>query len=170
MKNIVLIGMPGCGKTTISLALSKKIAWPCIDLDTYLEDYFKMSVAEMFLRGENFFREKETEVCRHLKNCQGTILACGGGVVLREENITYLKENGIVFWLCRDLDKIIKDVDVSGRPLLKDGPHKIYALYQERAHLYQKSADVLIDNNDTIEKTLVQIETYIKKIKTAKAI
>ena len=61
MKNIVLIGMPGCGKTTISQVLAKKIPYELIDLDDYLTDYFKMSIPEMFRLGEPFFREKETE-------------------------------------------------------------------------------------------------------------
>ena len=158
MRNIVLIGMPGSGKTTISKALSKSIDWPVIDLDEYLVDYFKMSIPEMFEISEDYFRSHETKVCKLLKDKQNTILSCGGGVVLREENIAYLKENGIVCLLNRDLERIMEDVDTTSRPLLKEGKNKLIKLYEERWPLYLKSADIIIDNNSTIEQTIDQLK------------
>jgi len=163
MRNIVLIGMPGSGKTTISKALAKRTGWPVIDLDDYLVHLKQMSIAQMFEISESYFRDQETSVCELLKNQNQTILACGGGVVLREKNIALLKENGIICWLNRDLDKIVQDVDIRGRPLLKEGKQRLYALYEAREALYRKSADVLIDNNGTIENTLCQFEPYMKK-------
>lgn len=161
MRNIVLIGMPGSGKTTISKALSKSIDWPVIDLDEYLVDYFKMSIPEMFEISEDYFRSLETKVCKLLKDKQNTILSCGGGVVLREENIAYLKENGIVCLLNRDLERIMEDVDTTSRPLLKEGKNKLIKLYEERWPLYLKSADIIIDNNSTIEQTIDQLKKVI---------
>lgn len=162
MRNIVLIGMPGSGKTTISKALSKSIDWPVIDLDEYLVDYFKMSIPEMFEISEDYFRSHETKVCKLLKDKQNTILSCGGGVVLREENIAYLKENGIVCLLNRDLERIMEDVDTTSRPLLKEGKNKLIKLYEERWPLYLKSADIIIDNNNTIEQTIDQLKKVIE--------
>ena len=162
MRNIVLIGMPGSGKTTISKALSKSIDWPVIDLDEYLVDYFKMSIPEMFEISEDYFRSHETKVCKLLKDKQNTILSCGGGVVLREENIAYLKENGIVCLLNRDLERIMEDVDTTSRPLLKEGKNKLIKLYEERWPLYLKSADSIIDNNNTIEQTIDQLKKVIE--------
>lgn len=162
MRNIVLIGMPGSGKTTISKALSKSIDWPVIDLDEYLVDYFKMSIPEMFEISEDYFRSLETKVCKLLKDKQNTILSCGGGVVLREENIAYLKENGIVCLLNRDLERIMEDVDTTSRPLLKEGKNKLIKLYEERWPLYLKSADIIIDNNSTIEQTIDQLKKVIE--------
>ena len=162
MRNIVLIGMPGSGKTTISKALSKSIDWPVIDLDEYLVDYFKMSIPEMFEISEDYFRSLETKVCKLLKDKQNTILSCGGGVVLREENIAYLKQNGIVCLLNRDLEIIMEDVDTTSRPLLKEGKNKLIKLYEERWPLYLKSADIIIDNNSTIEQTIDQLKKVIE--------
>ena len=162
MRNIVLIGMPGSGKTTISKALSKSIDWPVIDLDEYLVDYFKMSIPEMFEISEDYFRSLETKVCKLLKDKQNTILSCGGGVVLREENIAYLKENGIVCLLNRDLERIMENVDTTSRPLLKEGKNKLIKLYEERWPLYLKSADIIIDNNSTIEQTIDQLKKVIE--------
>lgn len=162
MRNIVLIGMPGSGKTTISKALSHKTGWDVIDLDEYLVEYFKMSISEMFAISEDYFRKHETQVCHLLKNKKKTILSCGGGVILRKENIDALKENGIICLLNRDLDKIMEDVDTESRPLLKEGRHKIKTLYEKRWPLYKSSADVIIDNNGTIDQTLSQIIPYMK--------
>lgn len=166
MKNIVLIGMPGSGKTTISQALADKTGWPLIDLDEYLVANQQMTITEMFRISEDFFRDQETQVCRTLKDCEATILSCGGGVVLRSANMAYLKENGLLCWLTRDLDKIMADVDISGRPLLQAGRQKLYELARERMPLYRQYADIIIDNNGSIEQTIAQILPYMEEKRT----
>lgn len=162
MKNIVLIGMPGSGKTTISKALAQVLLMRVVDLDEYLVDRFKMSIADMFAVSEDYFRERETAVCALAADFENTIIACGGGVVLRPENIRYLKQNGIIFLLERDLEKIMNDVDVNGRPLLRKGKQELYRLYDQRKTLYLKAADVIIDNNHQITDTINQIVAYFK--------
>lgn len=164
MRNIVLIGMPGSGKTTISKALGKVLHLPVIDIDEWIVDYYGMTISDMFEISEDYFRDHETEACRLLKEKQNVIISCGGGVVLREENIAYLKENGTIYLLNRDLEKIMESVDTSTRPLLKEGKNKLLKLYEVRWPLYLKSADVVIDNNGSIEQTIELLKKAFKLV------
>jgi Shikimate kinase len=157
MKNIVLIGMPGCGKTSIAYKLEKELNLSMIDLDQFLVEYFNESIAEMFEKSEDYFREKESFICQYLKNQDGKILATGGGVIKRKENITALKENGIIFFIDRSIENIISDIDTSTRPLLKTGKEKLHSLYEERYSTYLSSCDIKINNNQTLNETVKQI-------------
>ncbi len=157
MKNIVLIGMPGSGKTTISKLLSEKLNYPLIDVDEYLVNKFNQSIEDMFNISEDYFREKETVCCKEVALLEGHIISTGGGVIKRQENIDALKANGIIFLLDRDVETIIQDIKTSTRPLLKEGKERLYTLHQERDALYRQSADIVVDNNQDIEYTLKQI-------------
>ena len=163
MKNIVLIGMPGSGKTTISKLLAERLKKPLIDIDEYLVDKYDQSISDMFNISEDYFRQRETICCKELANKEGYILSTGGGVIKRQENIEALKQNGIIFLLDRKVENIIQDIETSSRPLLKEGKQKIYTLYEERHELYHQSAQVIIDNNLDIETTLNQIITYLNE-------
>lgn len=163
MINLVLIGMPGCGKTTISKCLHEILQIPVVDIDEYLEDNCTETIEEMFLKGEDYFREQETRMTRRLSSSHGTIISCGGGIVLREENMRLLSMNGRIYYLQRDIDKIFAEVDTSHRPLLKNGKEALYRLEQERKHLYERYAHVIVDNNSSIEKTVMAIATDYKK-------
>ena len=158
MINLVLIGMPGCGKTTISRRLHETLKIPLIDIDAYLEDNCTETIEEMFLKGEAYFRDQETRMTRRLATVHGTILSCGGGIVLREENMRLLSRNGRIYYLKRDIEKIMDEVDTSHRPLLKQGKQALYRLEKERSHLYERYADVIVDNNDSIETTVRTIQ------------
>ena len=155
-KNIILlIGMPGCGKTTVGKRLSKELGYKFCDMDSYIEDISKSTVKELFEKSEDYFRDFETRACRELSIIKDNIvISSGGGVVKRKENIDYFKENGIIIFIDRPIEDIIKDVDTNSRPLLKDGRSKLYNLYSERYNLYKDYSQYRISNNKDIETVI----------------
>lgn len=162
MKNIVLIGMPGCGKSTIGRILSDETGLDFVDLDDYVVEYNGMTIEEMFNQGEEFFRSKETEAVKVVSKNSGTIISTGGGVIKRNENMTELKANGIIIFIDRTPEKIIETLDNSVRPLLKDGIRRIFELYKERYELYKKYSTVIISNNEELEKAVSEIKARLR--------
>ncbi|MCI7442251.1 MAG: shikimate kinase, partial [Clostridium sp.] len=119
--NIVLIGMPGCGKTTVGKVLAKRLGYKFCDMDSYIQEISKKTIKELFEPGEENFRDWETKACEELSKCRNTIIASGGGVVKREKNIEILKKSCTILFIDRPVERIINDVDINSRPLLKDG-------------------------------------------------
>ena len=153
MQNIVLIGMPGCGKSSVAAALGKVLEREVHDSDALVEELAGMPIPEIFsTQGEAAFRALETEAIAQLSRRSGIILATGGGCVTREENYPLLHQNGILFWLQRDIERL----PTVGRPLSQSG--KLQAMYEQRAPLYARFADHRIDNNGTLEETVAQIK------------
>ena len=105
----------------------------------------------MFVIGEDYFRENETNVCKEIGKLNGYIISTGGGIVLNPVNIKYLKENGIIVFIDRPLNNIKKDVDISSRPLLKEGSDKLDKLYNQRYQLYLDACDIRLVNDDSLE-------------------
>lgn len=161
-KNIILlIGMPGCGKTTIGKRVSKKLGYKFCDMDTYIEDISKSTVKELFEKSEDYFRDFETRACKELSDIKDKIIiSSGGGVVKRKENIEFFKENAIIIFIDRPIEELVKDVDTTSRPLLKEGRAKLYNLYSERYNLYKDYSQYRISNDTDIEKVI----NYIMKI------
>lgn len=162
MKNIILIGMMGCGKTTISKELALQLKRPLIDIDDYLVDKYQMTIPEMFQISEDYFREREHECCKDVSHYEGYIISTGGGVIKNPHNIAVLKENGIIIYLDRPVDLILKDIDTSSRPLLKDGAEKLYDLYQERHQLYLDACDLHIHNDTSLREVVENIIDMVK--------
>lgn len=152
--NIVLIGMPGCGKTTVGKVLAKRLGYKFCDMDAYIEEISKKTIKELFEPGEENFREWETKACEELSKCRNTIIASGGGVVKREKNIEILKKSCTILFIDRPVERIINDVDINSRPLLKDGKERLYNLYDERYELYKKAADIQILNKGYLRDTI----------------
>lgn len=163
MKNIVLIGIMGSGKTTFGHLLSQKTGHEMIDLDDYLVERFNMSIPDMFAISEDYFRSHETICCQEVSALDSKIISTGGGVIKRQENIDYLKKNGVVFYIDRPIKDIVEDVDPSGRPLLKEGPEKLYALDKERRDKYLKACDYHILNDGSLEKVVDDILKIMEK-------
>ena len=153
MRNIVLIGMPGCGKSTVAAALGEALGRSVHDSDQRIVELAGMPIPEIFAtRGEDAFRALETEAIAELSKQSGIILATGGGCVTREENYPLLHQNATIFWLQRDISQLPTD----GRPLSQAG--KLQEMYDRRAPLYARFADQIIDNNGTLEDTLQAIK------------
>lgn len=152
MQNIALIGMPGCGKTTIAALLGEKLGRAVVDTDALIVERGGKPIPEIFREsGEAFFRELETEAAAEAGKLSGKVLATGGGMVTRPENYPLLHQNSVIVWIRRDWSRL----PVEGRPISqKTG---VEALYRIRKPLYEAFADVVVDNNGTPEETVEAI-------------
>jgi shikimate kinase len=164
MKNIVLTGFMGTGKTEVGKELSRILAMRLVDVDSEIEKGEGMKINDIFSRfGEEYFRDIETEMIKKISRERNLIISTGGGAVLREENMEALRENGIVFCLNAKPETILKRTSLSGnRPLLKvDNPRgKVEELLGYRRPFYEK-AGIMID---TEEKTPLQIAEEIAEV------
>ncbi len=152
--NIVLIGMPGCGKSTIGKALQDKLKKEFADTDELIVSAEKMPIPEIFEAcGEKFFRETESREIAEISKKNGMIIATGGGAVLNEKNVDLLKGNGRVYFINRPIDEITATSD---RPL-SSNREALQKRFEERYEIYLKSADVVIDGSGTVEDVVKRI-------------
>ena len=159
-KNIILCGFMGSGKSVTGKALAKRLGKEFIDMDSYIEKEQNLSVNEIFEKfGEDYFRNLETKASVALGNCQNTVISCGGGTVIKKENLTALKQNGQVFYLSVTPETVIKRLkNNSDRPLLaEDKENKIKTLLEGRLPIYESAADYIIDSNQTVSFAVEQI-------------
>lgn len=153
-ENIVLIGMPGCGKTTIGRALAARMARPFFDTDLWAEARAGMPVRQIIeAQGEENFRALEEQAVREAAKLSGAVIATGGGTPLREGNRAALKENGIILLLLRDLALL----SVEGRPLSVD----LAALQAARMPVYEAFCDAALRNEADIQRVAEQAEALI---------
>lgn len=166
MKNIVLTGFMGTGKSEVSQELSKVLGWKVIDIDTEIEKSQGMKITGIFKQfGEPRFRDIETEMIKNLSKNKNVIISTGGGAVLRQENMDALRENGVIICLTATPETILKRTSNNNdRPLLQveDPLKKIRELLKFRMPYYEK-VDIMID---TENKTPLEIaEEIIEKIR-----
>lgn len=160
--NIVLIGMPSAGKTTIGKMLEQRMNKEFIDLDDKIIEKAGKSIPEIFEEsGEAGFRAIETEVAIELAKENNKIIATGGGTIKNKINMDYLRQNGITIFIDRDINKLIS-ADPN-RPLSKS-KDALQQLHDERYHLYQKYAAYIAVNNTEIEETVNEIEDAYRSI------
>lgn len=153
MKNIILIGFMGCGKTSVGIRLSYRMRRNMTDTDKMIERMYQMTVSEIFDRmGETAFREMETQCLTQLLEQEGgQIISTGGGLPLRSENRELLKRLGIVVYLRVTAETVCMRLkEDTTRPLLQ-GEHpeeKVRLLLEKRTPLYESAADIVIDVDD----------------------
>lgn len=159
-RNIVLIGMAGSGKTTIGKRLAKRLNRQFIDTDREVEALECTSIPDIFARkGEGYFRESERTAVESACTRQGLVIAAGGGAVLNEENVFFMKANGICVLINRDP----KELATGGRPL-SNSAEKAKALYEKRKPIYFAAADIMVENDADIEDAVDRILNLIGEI------
>lgn len=166
LQNIILTGMPGSGKTTAGKALSLLTGFQFTDLDNLIEENEGIKITEIFkTKGENYFRQKETEIIKKLLNKKEIIIATGGGTVLNPENVRLLKQTGIIFYLEANPEIIYERIkDEKKRPLLlgENPKNRLFELYKIRKESYENSFDMKINANGTVEDTVNKIKASLK--------
>ena len=153
-QNIVLIGMPSCGKTTVGKMLVEKLNKEFIDTDSEIEKIINMPISSYLTKdNETDFRKIEHNVIKEISKYSNKIISTGGGIIKNEENINLLKQNGIVIFINRPLDNLIA---TSSRPL-SSSLDDLKKLYEERIPLYYKCADIIVNNDTRIEDVILDI-------------
>lgn len=157
-RNIIFIGMPGCGKTTLSNIIASKLDRDIIDTDDMITVSEGISIPEIFDKyGEEYFRDAESRAVKEACISNGKVIATGGGAVLREENRKAIMRNSLVIWLRADAEKLA----TSGRPLSKD-IDSLRKMEKCRYPLYKECADVVIDvDPDNTESNITEIEKWL---------
>jgi shikimate kinase len=172
MKNVVLIGMRASGKSVIGKLLAKRFKVPHFDTDKVIVEQAGTKIANIVSdKGWEYFRQQETEACRKVSQKQGVIISTGGGVVLREENMQLLQQNGFVFFLDVPIEVLVARLNKSkqnkNRPSLtgQSIAEELEEVWQEREELYRDYADAtfyltggshgkLLQEARTIEKSI----------------
>ena len=158
MENILLIGMPGCGKTTVGQQLAQRLNKKFVDADEELEKRTGRPITEIIPKdGEAAFRALETQTLEALGKQSGLVIATGGGCVTQMRNYDLLHQNGTIFWLTRALDKLPTD----GRPLSQAG--RLEQMYAVRRPMYRSFADAVISNDGALEDTLAEIQHKLEE-------
>lgn len=140
MKNFVLLGLPGCGKTTLGRAVAKKLGMGFLDLDALIESRAGKSIPDIFAQqGEAAFRDMETDAVRIAASQHGMVISTGGGVVERKENIPLLRQNGILIFVDRPARQIAGQMKTANRPVMQGDSNKLFELEKRRRPLYQQA-------------------------------
>ena len=150
LQNVVLIGMPGCGKSTVGAALAQKLGKTFVDADAEIERRTGKAIPDIFAQeGEEAFRRYEADVIADLTRQNRQVIACGGGVVKTPQNLHALRQNGPVLWVQRPIEKLA----TAGRPLSKGG-EALRRMEHERLPLYRAAATGTVCNDGALTDTV----------------
>ena len=159
MKNLILIGMPGCGKSTIGAALAQRLGRKFVDADEEVVKSAGKSIPEIFAQdGEEAFRQWETAALNSLGKQSGLVIATGGGCVTQNRNFAALHQNGYIIWLERDLTLLPTD----GRPLSQS--NRLEEMYKLRKPMYEAFADIRVENAGNPEQTVKEILSQLGEL------
>lgn len=174
MKNIVLTGMSGVGKSKTGKLLADRINWKLIDIDDLIVKREELNIDEIFkLHGEKYFRDIESLVIEKVSCFDNQIICTGGGAILRETNISKLKKNGYIFLLLGKIETIVENLNKSAtiRPLLSD-KNKLYLdvekLFNSRKHIYKSTADIIIEVEGKSDSEICEqiLDEYYRLLRT----
>lgn len=167
MKNLVLIGLSGCGKSTFGRRLAKRLRLPLLDTDVMIEKKTGRTIPNIFAAdGESGFRDIESACAREAAAVQGAVISTGGGMILREENMKELSKNGLVVFIDRHPSRILRSTTLKDRPLVQDDRDKLFRLYAARLALYRRHADVTIPNHGgprTLKRRILQVLRHYRR-------
>ena len=159
MKNIVLVGMPGCGKSTIGRKIAEKLGRTFKDADDEVLAFSGKTPAEIITNeGETAFRKVETEVLKELCKQSATVVSTGGGCVTVDENFDVIRQNSVVVWVKRPIDKLA----TNGRPLSKS-LEELERMYGIRAPKYGKISDIIVENIGDLEKVVSDVLNLVER-------
>lgn len=149
-RHVFLIGMPGCGKSSLGKKVASTMRVPYVDMDQRIAEGVGCAVTDIFERyGEQAFRNAETNTLIQLTREQPSLVSTGGGTVLREENRAIMRNFGVIVLIDRPLEDIMGDIKLDRRPLLaQKGLGEVERLYHERIDTYRALADFILDNNN----------------------
>ena len=146
-KNIVLVGMPGCGKSTVGAILSEMTDRKLVDTDELIVENENRDIPTIFENdGEGYFRVAEHKAIADAGKQSSRIISTGGGAVTREENYRSLKQNGVIFYIERDINSLLRD----GRPLSLSGD--LFEMFKKREPMYKAFCDYTVKNNSTAQE------------------
>lgn len=156
--NIILVGMPGCGKSTISSLIAEATGRGLVDTDALIVEAEGRSIPVIFANdGEDFFRLCEHKAAEEAGKLSGRVIATGGGIVTRDENLDALRQNGKIFFIERDLSLLSRD----GRPLSQGAD--LSEMYKKRLPMYLKFSDFTVDNNGSVSDCANEIISIFQK-------
>lgn len=162
LANVSIIGMPGCGKSTVGAALAKRLGKKFVDLDAEIERRTGYTIPDIFAQeGEAAFRRYEADVLADIAKGNSQVIACGGGVIKNPANSRALRQNGPVLWVRRPLERLA----TGGRPLSKGGA-ALKQLEAERTPLYSAASTAVLENNGTLVEAVERAVELFKKDET----
>lgn len=162
MANLYLVGLPGAGKTTVGRIVARRLNLRFVDLDRLITQREGASIRDLYHMGEDSFRQKETAALLWVKeNLNRCVVATGGGIVEREENLDLLRSETVLY-VVRHPRSILTTLNTDKRPVFEDDPNKIYPISRRRIPLYESIADLRVTNNRSLHSCIGKVLEQLK--------